>query len=161
MKLTMVAEALLLCACHQQPQALESLHARIDSLSEKVDHAYKPGFGEFMSSIQAHHAKLWFAGQNENWKLADFEIHEIMEAVEDIQTYQTEREESKLMGMLTAPLDSLNRAIEQKDIKEFRNTYSSLTNTCNACHRATNFDFNIVKIPDSQLFSNQDFSPPK
>ena len=35
-----------------------------------------PGFEEFMSNIQAHHAKLWFAGQNHNWKLADFEIHE-------------------------------------------------------------------------------------
>lgn len=156
-----IAAALLLCACRQQPQRLESVNARIDSVSERVDHMYKPGFGEFMSSIQAHHAKLWFAGQNENWKLADFEIHEIMEAVEDIQTYQTAREESKLMGMLTPALDSVQHAIAQKNTKEFRTTFTSLTKTCNTCHRATNFDFNIVKIPDSQQFSNQDFSPSK
>ena len=37
-----------------------------------------------MSGIQVHHEKLWFAGTAKNWRLADFEIHEIMEAVDDI-----------------------------------------------------------------------------
>jgi len=46
-----------------------------------------------MSGVQAHHSKLWSAGQNQNWKLADFEIHEIMEAIDNIQKYQSERKE--------------------------------------------------------------------
>lgn len=64
-----------LFACNQQTDNTQVLQNRIDSLEQKLANTYKPGFGEFMSGIQAHHSKLWFAGQNENWKLADFEVH--------------------------------------------------------------------------------------
>ena len=110
-----------------------------------------------MSGIQAHHSKLWFAGQNENWKLADFEVHEIMEAIEDIQKFQTERKESQMIGMINPALDSINNAIQQKNSTLFKSSYILLTNTCNNCHRSANFEFNVVKIPDTQPFSNQDF----
>jgi len=39
----------------------------------------------------------------------------------------------------------------------FKSCYTLLTNTCNQCHREVEFDFNMVKIPDHQPFSNQDF----
>lgn len=134
------------------------LQQRIDSLQKKLDDTYKPGFGEFMSSIQVHHAKLWFAGQNNNWALADFEIHEIMEAVENIQKYQTERKESKKIIMLNPALDSVNAAIEKHDAVKFKNSYVVLTNTCNNCHHAVQFEFNVVTIPDKPPFSNQVFT---
>jgi len=146
-----------LFACDKQTDNSKILQNRIDSLESKLANTYKPGFGEFMSGIQAHHSKLWFAGQNENWKLADFEVHEIMEAIEDIQKFQTERKESQMIGMINPALDSINNAIQQKNPAFFKRSYTLLTNTCNNCHRATNFEFNVVKIPDTQAFSNQDF----
>ncbi len=149
-----------LLSCNRQ-QNNSVLQNRIDSLENRLSNTYKPGFGEFMTNIQVHHSKLWFAGQNENWKLADFEVHEIMETVEDIQKFQTERKESKMIGMISQALDSINNAIQQKNPTLFRNSYTLLTNTCNNCHRAVNFEFNVVKIPDSQPFSNQDFKVAK
>jgi hypothetical protein len=144
-------------ACNQQKKNGSISEKRIDSLEKKLSVTYKPGFGEFMSGIQSHHAKLWFAGINQNWKLADFEIHEIMENISAIQKYQTERPESEKIGMINPALDSVNLAIKNKDLVLFKSNYSILTNTCNNCHRATNFEFNVVKIPDLQTFSNQDF----
>ena len=144
-------------ACNEHADNTQVLQSRIDSLETKLAETYKPGFGEFMTGIQAHHSKLWFAGQNENWKLADFEVHEIIEAIEDIQKYQTERKESKMIGMINAPLDSVTHAIDQKNSAMFKSSYTLLTNTCNSCHRETDFDFNIVKIPANQPFSNQEF----
>jgi len=149
--------AICLIACNQPSPDRQVLLNRIDSLESKLADAYKPGFGEFMSGIQAHHSKLWFAGQNQNWKLADFEIHEIMEAIADIQKYQTERKESKLIEMIIPALDSVNIAIQQKNPDLFKHSYTVLANTCNNCHRAASFEFNVVKIPDNQPFSNQDF----
>jgi hypothetical protein len=146
-----------LFSCDQQGDKMQVLQNRIDSLDHKLANTYKPGFGEFMSGIQAHHSKLWFAGQNQNWKLADFEVHEIMEAIEGIQKFQTERKESQMIGMIKPALDSINNAIQQKNPVMFQSSYSLLTITCNNCHRAANFEFNVVKIPDSQPFSNQDF----
>lgn len=156
-QLLLVTSLFGLFACNQQTESTKVLQNRIDGLEKKLADTYKPGFGEFMSGIQAHHSKLWFAGQNENWKLADFEVHEIMEAIEDIQKFQTERKESQMIGMINPALDSINNAIQQKNPTLFKSRYTLLTNSCNNCHHAANFEFNVVKIPDSQSFSNQDF----
>lgn len=148
--------ALLLNACSQNNNSAQ-LQLRIDSLEKKIDAAYKPGLGEFMSQVQVHHAKLWFAGKNENWKLADFEIHEIMESVDDIKAYAAGREESKKITMLQPALDSVNHAIELKDTVLFKSSFVLLTATCNNCHAAVDYEFNRVKIPDAPPFSNQVF----
>jgi hypothetical protein len=152
-----VAVVLLLVSCKQPEQSTAALQSRIDSLEKKLANTYKPGFGEFMSSIQVHHAKLWFAGQNQNWELADFEMHEIGETIDAIKEYQTEREESKKVDMLKPALDAVNDAIQKKDSALFNSSYLLLTNTCNNCHKAVNFGFNVVKVPDTPPYSNQAF----
>ncbi len=95
--------------------------------------------------------------QNENWKLADFEIHEIMEALDNIKKYQKERKESEVIDMIVPALDSVNSAIKQKNPALFKSSFIALTNKCNRYHRDVNFEFNVVKIPDQPPFSNQDF----
>jgi nitrate reductase beta subunit len=145
----------MICSCGNSEN--KKLQSRIDSLEKKLDNTYKPGFGEFMSSIQIHHNKLWFAGTNENWPLADFEIHEIMESIDAIVKYEPERDESKSTPMLKPALDSVNAAIQNKNLEQFKNSFVLLTNTCNNCHKAVNFSFNEVKIPDNPPFSNQVF----
>lgn len=139
----------------------KQLENRIDSLEKKVADGYKPGLGEFMSAIQIHHAKLWFAGTNENWDLADFEIHEIMESIDDIKKYETDRVEVKAIPMIEPALDSVSAAIQQKNSTKFKNSFVLLTNTCNNCHKAVNYSFNNVKIPDTPPFSNQLFQKNK
>lgn len=146
-----------LFSCQQSPGKSSVLQNRIDSLERKLAECYKPGFGEFMSGIQAHHSKLWFAGQNQNWKLADFEVHEIREGIENIQKYQKERTESQSINVINPALDSVIQAIDQKNPILFKTSFINLTNTCNSCHRSTNFGFNMVKIPDHSPYSNQDF----
>jgi hypothetical protein len=110
-----------------------------------------------MSIIQVHHAKLWFAGQNQNWELADFEMHEIAETIDAIKEYQTEREESKKVDMLKPSLDAVKDAIDKKNPSLFNSSYLLLTSSCNNCHKAVNFGFNVVKVPDTPPFSNQAF----
>lgn len=151
---------ILLVACNSHKD-IKAADARIDSLEQKLKDAYKPGLGEFMSGIQVHHAKLWFAGVNENWELADFEVHEIMENVDAIKKYETERTESKSIPMLEPALDSVNNSIQRKDLSLFKKNFLLLTNTCNNCHKAVNYSFNEVKVPDNPPFSNQVFSKPK
>jgi hypothetical protein len=152
-----LSTALLFFACNQSSTETLKLQNEVDSLKIALNETYKPGLGEFMSSIQVHHEKLYFAGQNSNWKLADFEIHEIMEAVDDIQHYTSDRPEVKELPMLLPALDSVNEAIKMQDKNLFNKNFVILTNTCNACHKAVDYDFNRVKIPDTPPFSNQVF----
>jgi hypothetical protein len=144
-------------SCNQQSATISQLKNQVDSLQHEVNSAYKPGLGEFMSDIQVHHEKLWFAGTNNNWKLADFEVHEIKESLDDIKQYCTDRPEVKYIGMIDQPLDSVISDIQQQDLTKFKGSFILLTNTCNSCHHETNHGFNVIKIPDTPPFSNQDF----
>jgi len=135
----------------------QKMQNQIDDLTVQLANSYKPGFGEFMTYVQIHHAKLWFAGKNQNWALANFEVNEIGEAIEAIQKYQKERKESQAITIINPAIDSVKIAIQQQNPKLFVQTYTTLTNTCNTCHQSVQFGFNVVKIPDTLPFSNQDF----
>ena len=148
---------LVIISCAQHSGSVQQLQSQVDSLKIQINNAYKPGLGEFMSGIQVHHEKLWFAGTAENWQLADFEIHEIMEAVDDIKMYASDRPETKDIMMLQPAIDSVNNSIQRKSLSSFKQNFIVLTNTCNNCHTAVNYNFNKINIPETPPFSNQVF----
>jgi len=150
--------AVTMAGCGSVSQDNAVLQARVDSLQKKLDEAYKPGLGEFMSGIQVHHAKLWYAGTSGNWKLADFEVGEIKEALDDIPKYCADRPEVSSLPMIRPPLDSIGAAVGAGNEAAFRSAFILLTNTCNNCHRAAKHEFNVIKIPDTPPFTNQVFS---
>ncbi len=145
---------LLFISCNNSKR----LEEQMNNLETKSENTYKPGFGEFMTYVQIHHAKLWFAGKNQNWKLAEFELNEITETIDAIKKYQKDREESKDLPIIYPALDNVRTAVQNRNLKSFYQSFTTLTNTCNACHQSVKFEFNVVKIPDSPPFSNQDFS---
>jgi len=158
--LTLLPVLCILTACNQQSSQASQTQSKIDSLQKQLAKAYKPGLGEFMTGIQLHHAKLWFAGQNQNWPLADFEIHQIQEALDDIDEFCKDRPEVKSIGIIRPAIDSVTNSIRQRSLPSFQNSFSVLTNTCNNCHKATDHGFNVVIIPSSPPVSNQDFRAP-
>jgi hypothetical protein len=151
---------ILVASCgEQKTNDTQLLQNQIDSLETKLADSYKPGFGDFMIGIQIHHSKLWFAGKNKNWGLADFEANEILETVGDLAKYQKERKEMMMMGMLTRATDSVRVAIHQKNSAKFNSSFSYLTKTCNICHVAAKYEFNVIRIPETSPFTNQIFQP--
>lgn len=144
-----------LAACGEPSDKTAALQQVVDSLRKHP--GYAPGLGEFMSGIQVHHEKLWFAGQAGNWKLAGFEIGEMQEAVEDIRKYCTDRPEVSSLPMLDPVLDSVSDAIKHGDAVVFKRSFILLTQTCNNCHRATKHEFNVIRMPTTPPFSNQVF----
>jgi hypothetical protein len=162
MKVVLSATLLVfIISCNQQSTDNRiSLQHQIDSLRNKLDNIYSPGVGEYMSSIQMHHAKLWFAGKNGNWALANFEIEEIQETLDNIQKHCSDSPEIRQLPMIYPPLDSIKHSILQRNVASFKNSFTLLTNTCNSCHKAANHAFNVIKIPDALPVSNQVFESP-
>ncbi len=150
--------AILFFSCNQSSTDTAVLQKKIDSLQSEINNSYKPGLGEFMSEIQIHHAKLWFAGKYGNW-LANFEIGEIQEALDDIPKYCSDRPEVKSIGIIVPAMDSLSNAVKEKSEPKFDSSFTLLTATCNDCHKATNHGFNMIKIPGIPPVSNQVFRP--
>jgi len=157
----LIALQFLIASCNQPADDAKQMQARMDSLEKQIGRTYRPGLGDFMLGIQLHHAKLWFAGENQNWPLADFEVHEIGESLDDIKLYCKDRKEVNAIGMIDSPLDSVINAINKKDLPAFKNSFVLLTNTCNNCHKATDHGFNVVTMPTNLPVVNQDFKSSK
>ena len=65
-------------------------------------------------------------GQNQNWPLADFEVNEIKESLEEIQKYCSDRPEVKAIGMIGPVIDSVNHSIQQKGRSVIQEKFRSL-----------------------------------
>ncbi len=143
-------------SCKSNNHETPSTGENSDSLHQLLQ-KYAPGLGEIMGGIQTHHAKLWYAGINDNWKLAQYESDELKERFVQATQVETERTEVKMVPMMYPANDSINDAIGRKNLDQFKSGFKLLTASCNSCHRANNFEFNIITIPTAPPVSNQDF----
>lgn len=150
----------LLCSCTQQSSKnntnAEILLAQLEELKKKS----QPCLGEIMGEIQMHHAKLWFAGINNNWPLSEYQIEEIKELIEEATEIESSSPEVKTISMIYPAIDSLEKSIHHKDVKAFKSSFQLLTNACNKCHTTNHYGFNVITIPSIPPVSNQDFNRP-
>ena len=148
----------LMVGCGQSGSGNADLQARVDSLQNKLDSVYKPGTGALMNTIvQPHHLKLWFAGQNKNWALAEYERQELMGGFEKIQLYHKNKPEAAAVAMIFPAMDAVEKSIRDEDAVAFKNNFIALTNNCNTCHKALKYEFNVIKVPVTNSFGNQSF----
>ena len=126
---------------------------------------YEPGLGEFMTATQLRHAKLWFAGKNNNWALAAYEIDEIKEGLEDAAKLHSTFDGIPVAEMIKTIIDPrverLEKAIEAKNGAQFAAAFDELTEGCNGCHAASGKPFIRIQRPSEPPLSNQDFAPAK
>ena len=123
---------------------------------------YVPGMGEIMGATQMRHSKLWFAGSAGNWKLADYELSEINEGLEDAVKYYPLFKNKPVAVMIThytaQPIGGLRQSIAAGNEKQFRQSFDKLTNACNSCHRAADHGYIVIKRPGTLPYTNQLFS---
>lgn len=137
---------------------LNSCQENSSKVSESTEiPAFIPETAEMMNSIQRYHLKLWFAGQNENWDLADFELHELEEVFEDMEVFKANKDYIPLLPMIYPPIENLEETIKAKDKNRFEEGFIQLTNTCNTCHKNTGHPYIKIQIPETNPYSNQSF----
>ena len=155
-----------LIGCSQQQNSnpnMAALEAEINQLKAAVDDL-KPGLGEIMGVIQQHHAKLYYAGTKRNWPLADYELGEIQESLDDAvknypQGFKGAPVANLIPSLTKASLGQVHTAIENKDEKSFLVAFGSLSAACSNCHEAANHPFVKIQAPTDAMFSNQKFAP--
>lgn len=137
---------------------------------ESHDHGgggYVPGLGEIMTAVQMRHAKLGIAGAAGNWPLANYELDELDEGLDDAVTFHPTHKDMKqsLMDLVPAymkgPIVDMRAAVEAKDTGKFNAAFDALTVGCNGCHQAADFGFNVVIKPTAAPMPNQEFAPAK
>jgi cytochrome c553 len=149
-----------LAALKARVAALESELAALKAAQRPVE------LGQQMLELQIRHARLWYAGQRDNWTLAVFQLAEFREAIDGIieangehPALQPERLADVMPAHMGPPLKALQAAVDGKDRAAFTAAYDQLTGACNACHEAASFGFNRFQRPRTPLLDNQQYGP--
>lgn len=126
---------------------------------------YRPGLGDLMNmSVQPRHAKLGLAGRERNWDYAAFAVHELEEALEQVEKVWPRWEKHPIAEMLKSttdqPMEAVEQAVKAKDAAQFDAAYRLLTDACNACHQSLERGFIVIRVPEISGFPNQEFRPP-
>ena len=137
-------------------------------IAELKKSAYHPELGEQMLTLQIRHARLWFAGEAQNWTLAAFELQEIKEAFEAVveqnpehAIFQPQRLADILPAMTKAPVAALRDAIDHGSKAEFEKAYDGLSTACTGCHRTAGNDFLVIQRPSAPILDNLRTVPEK
>ncbi len=134
------------------------LESKIDSIQNQLSREYVPGTGEIMNNIvQPHHLKLWLAGQNKNWQLAEYERKQLLGGFKRIQIFHKDKPEATAVVMIFPAMDAMEKAIRAKNADAFKSSFAVLTNTCNTCHESLKTDFNVITVPSLTNKENQLF----
>ena len=120
------------------------------------NNAYVPSLGEIMQIVQLEHVKLWQAGTASKWRLAAYEIDQIRDTLLRTAVFY-EGLPAGYVVAADAPLAAMKKAAEVGDVWGYDASFAKLNDACNACHRAANVDFVVIKTPTSSPCSDEKF----
>jgi hypothetical protein len=117
---------------------------------------------ETMGYYQRFSQKLWLAGGNKNWELADFYVHELHEVTEELIEAGVIHDGQNLSQLAEAifeeSLDKVDSAIDSQNQVLFRKSYEMFISSCNSCHSTTGHSFIRITVPNDSSIFNQKFS---
>jgi hypothetical protein len=130
---------------------------------EAAKEAHGPRLVEIMMATQSHHTKLWLAGNARNWDLADYQIDELKEGLEDAAKHSPDYKGvpvgRMIENLMMPPIGEIESAIKARDGAKFAAAFEKLTAACNACHEGSNRGFIVIQRPAASSFPNQSFAP--
>ena len=139
--------------------SLKSVQAEVTNVKEMA-----PGLGEFMTTIQLHAGKLWFAVKASNWELAEYELDELKETMEAAKGLNAEKNGVKISGVLDSVLQTqvaqLAESIKRKNAAEFQRSYDETLSACNGCHTEAGYKFIHIVRPVLPPVTNQKWEFP-
>jgi len=131
--------------------------AGLAALRDSLDLA--PGLGEYMTTIQLHAGKLWFAAKATNWDLAQYELDELKETMEAAKGLNAEKNGIKISNVLDSVLQTqiaeLDKSVKSKKQTDFQKSYDETLSACNGCHTEAGYKFIHIIRPSAPPVTNQ------
>ncbi len=110
------------------------------------------GFDMAMVETGYRYQELYWAGQDENWQYADYQLKKIRLTIENGLERRPKRAQSA-RPFLNTILPEMQNAIDSKDTVLFNKNMLLFTESCNSCHAMEEVPFFNVKIPTNRTSS--------
>ncbi len=138
--------------------SLKYMQQQLDQLRQQV-----PGLGEYMTTIQLHAAKIWFAVNASNWDLASYELDEMSETMDGARALHVFKNGLDISGVLQSlqqtQIPLMRQAIVAKTSAAFASAYGETLDACNSCHRSAGYGFVSIMPPTAPPVANQRWDP--
>jgi hypothetical protein len=145
----------LVAACGRSPQAEPVPTKTGDSwIGGDVDQRFAlvakhlRGFDVAMVETGYRYGELFWAGEDRNWEYATYQLEKIETAIANGIERRPRRATSA--AMLAPAIERVRDAIGHKDPGLFAESFTSLTQTCNACHVAEKVAFVQIAPPSER-----------
>ena len=116
-----------------------------DEKLNKIEKQFR-GFDVAMVETGYRYKELYWAGQDENWEYANYQLEKIKVAVENGLERRPKRAKSAEQFLENA-LPEMKKTIEEKNIDHFNKRFETLTHSCNSCHAMEDVPFFNVAVP--------------
>lgn len=138
-------------AAPEDVKRVEDLAAEVKTLRElATDQAH------IMADVGDHFTNLWFAGEAENWPLADFYLGETKSHLKWAVRAKPIRKDNAgrdvnlgniLEAFENSQLTQLKQAVDRKDKPAFGAVYKESLSVCYACHKASDKPYLRPQVP--------------
>lgn len=130
--------------------------------AEATSHSGGTELAHQMAFMQRYAEKAWFAGEAEHWELVDFYLHELEETAESIVEQGIEEDGVNISALaqsiLIPSIESVEEAVDTGNLTLFKERHAALIQSCNSCHIASKHSFLKFRMPETNPYTNQDFS---
>jgi hypothetical protein len=152
-------------AAAQPAGDVKTLQADVERLKTLL-----PSNSHIMMDVQWHWTNLWFAGQAQNWPLAQFYFNETRSHIQwlikkspIIRSQGPDREEVDVAGIFdgvdTSSLADVKNAIAAKDRVKFAAAYRTMLESCYSCHKSVGRPYLRPMLPNEHVQSALTMDP--
>lgn len=150
MKIPIYIIILLLCfGCNQQTASSNSQGDWIKGTATekiKIIETQFRGFDNAMVETGYRYQELYWAGQEQNWEYANYQLEKIKITIENGLQRRPKRAKSAEY-FLNYVLPEMKKSLEKKDTEIFNKNFQTMTINCNSCHAMEKVPFFSVQIP--------------
>ena len=102
------------------------------------------GFDNTMIETGYRYQELYWAGQEQNWEYANYQLEKIKLTIENGLVRRPKRAKSA-EHFLTYVLPEMQKSVNSKDTTRFNEDFKIMTTNCNSCHEMEKVPYFTVK----------------
>jgi len=134
------------CSTKTNDTVIATKHNKNFTLGEMAE--IMPGLGTVMMEYSHRFYIAYYAAKAGNWKLADYELDEMLEVQEIGEATRVEHAKA-LKAFEDKYLSKLINSTKSKNWDAFKTNYEKATIGCNACHVSSGHGYIKYKLPDT------------
>lgn len=104
------------------------------------------GFDKTMVEVGYRYQELYWAGQDENWEYADYQLKKIKQAIK-LGLQRRPKRAASAENFLGYVIPEVRKSIKEKNKEIFNENFKMMRTNCISCHAAEKLPSFTVRIP--------------